>query len=83
MRYALFLNKPDADIFVPVVQDACDAAWEILTPEEKGITPHNIIKPFYLAWCQKWAISLPVEPEVLQGEVVDSVEPPIIKGDGI
>ncbi len=83
VRYSLFTNIEDAVAFVLTVQVACDAVWEKLTPEEKGITPHNIIKPFFLTWNQKWVVSIPVEPEVLQGEVVDSVEPPIIEGEGV
>ena len=65
MRYALFYTKEEADLFIPIVQYACDV---VHIPEE----PINIILAF--EHDNKWVVSMPHEPDVLQGEIVDSIE---------
>ena len=67
MRYALFDTIEDANNFVPIVQAACDA---VRTNE-----PKNIVCVFQALG--KFAVSMPIEPDELQGEIVDTVEPPV------
>ena len=67
MRYALFETQQEAETFIPIVQKACDDA------HTDG--PRVIICAFQALG--KWAVSMPIEPEELQGEIVDSVEPPL------
>jgi hypothetical protein len=68
MRYALFDIKTEADDFAKCVQTACNAAQE---PSK----PKIIICPFPALG--RWAVSMPVEPAILRGEIVDTVEPPV------
>lgn len=70
MRYSLFDNKTDAETYTVKIQAACDNAHV----EEQ---PRQIIIPVYIQWMDKWAVTMPVEPDELEGEVVDNVEQPI------
>jgi hypothetical protein len=67
MRYKLFTTKEEAEQFIPEVQSACDAV-------QTADKPKIIICAFPALG--KWAVSMPVEPENLTGEIVDTVEPP-------
>ena len=67
MRYSLFDNKTDADIFAEKVQTLCDANYQA--------GPRIIKSVVWIEHLQKWAVNMEYEPDLTGIEVVDSVEP--------
>ena len=70
MRYKLFTDKQEAESFAKVIESLCT-----------DMTPKLVKYAVWIEWMQRWAVSMERKPKELTGEIVETLEAPIIEGE--
>ena len=69
MRWKLFTDKAEADAFAEVIEGLIAATKPVRPTDKRAV---------WIEHLGKWAVLMEIEPDGVSGEIVDSVEPPII-----
>ena len=73
-KYVKFATKEEADNYLPRIKEHVDAHYQ------QAGKPTVIMLPPIKTWDGYWAIPLPETYPETSGEVVDTIEQPVIEG---